>query len=89
MTRQKNKREDSKVELNDSPEIQDGEGGGHQTSPASLRGGGGEGTIRHTCNILLAITYTFQTVLSHTRTDSPRAVGFTNCHSFWYVQEEE
>ena len=36
-TRQKNKRGDSKVESNDSPEISD-RGGRHQTSPASLRG---------------------------------------------------
>ena len=34
-TRQKNKRGDSKVESNDSPEIPDR--GRHQTSPASLR----------------------------------------------------
>ena len=34
-TRQKNKRGDSKVESNDSPEIPDG--GRHQTTPASLR----------------------------------------------------
>ena len=35
-TRQKNKRGDSKVESNDSPEIPDG--GRHQTSPANLQG---------------------------------------------------
>ena len=40
-TRQKNKRRDSKVELNDSPEIPHGGGGGEerlQTSTASLLG---------------------------------------------------
>ena len=36
MTRQKNKRGDSKMKSNDSPEIPDR--GRHQTSPASLRG---------------------------------------------------
>ena len=37
--KQKNKRVDSKVEINDRPKISD-RGGRHQTSPASLQGAG-------------------------------------------------